>query len=78
VSMRARRRSACTARDPSNRPFPAAEYPWAVLSRTVHHHPYERSPTAAKLRGWYADVRTLADELRSYLPTRTRSGNPPV
>jgi hypothetical protein len=53
-----------------------AEYLWAALSRTVHHHPYELSPTAAELRGWYQDVRTLADELRLSQPTRTRGDNP--
>lgn len=78
VSMRARLLSLHSARALEPTVPARAEYLWAALSRTVHHHPYELSPTAAELRGWYQDIRTLADELRSYLPTRAQGGNPPA
>lgn len=45
-----------------------AEYLWAALSRAVHHHPYELSPTAAELRGWHRDVWSLALDLGSLPP----------
>ena len=33
---------------------------WSRLSRAGHHHHYELAPTAAELRGWLDEVRTLA------------------
>ncbi len=45
-----------------------AEYLWASLSRAVHHHPYELSPTATELRRWYQDVHALTLTLGSHRP----------
>lgn len=36
---------------------------WNTLSRAAHHHHYELAPTAAELRGWLADARSLAATL---------------
>ena len=33
-----------------------AAYTWAALSEACHYHPYELSPTAAELTGWFAAV----------------------
>lgn len=48
-----------------------AEYLWACLSRAVHHHPYELSPTATELRRWHEDVRSLALLISQYGSTAT-------
>ena len=40
-------------------------YTWAELSRGVHHHPYELSPTSSELLEWLATVELLVESVRS-------------
>lgn len=47
----------------------AARRSWHGLCRAVHHHSYELAPTAAELRGLYADVANLV----TWLAPGTRS-----
>ncbi|MEV0611086.1 hypothetical protein AB0I61_32515 [Polymorphospora rubra] len=37
---------------------------WHGLSRAMHHHTYELSPTLAELHTWHGDVAILLDRLR--------------
>ncbi|KQC36996.1 hypothetical protein [Frankia sp. ACN1ag] len=57
-------------------PLAIAEYLWESLSRAVHHHPYELSPTATELRRWHQDVHALALTLGSHRPEPDPTAQP--
>ncbi|MCK9903698.1 hypothetical protein CC117_06505 [Parafrankia colletiae] len=49
---------------------------WYALSRAGHLHAYELAPTAAELRRWHQDLRTLLPRLAQPEPTPP-NGMPP-
>jgi hypothetical protein len=38
-------------------------YVWSALSESCHYHPYELSPTAAELTGWFDAVESVTTAL---------------
>jgi len=38
-------------------------YTWAALSNACQYHLYELGPTAAELKGWISNVRTLITQI---------------
>ena len=47
-------------------------YTWAALSNACHYHSYELGPTAAELKGWIANVRTLITHIAAQSPAQDR------